>query len=145
LGNDVIKAHWENPEKNKPNYLIRDDYWKSRNIEKIPYRRGALFAFWLDNQILKKSGYTKLLDDLMQDLLKRCTTGDQQFSDELFLSLAQQYPNRDITYFFQKHVISGVDFEFTNEDLIGGFKIDKSASVPKLTADQDLTGKYIKL
>ncbi|MDY3316654.1 hypothetical protein PG630_04945 [Riemerella anatipestifer] len=42
---EVIKAHWENPERNKPNYVIKDDFWKSENVEKIPYRRGAILLF----------------------------------------------------------------------------------------------------
>src|SRR5690606_31285116 len=68
---DIFRAHWENPMRNEPNYRIKDDFWKSRNIEKIPYRRGALFAFWLDNQIQLKSNGTRSLDDLMRDLLAK--------------------------------------------------------------------------
>lgn len=140
---DVIKAHWKNPERNKPNYVIKDDFWKSRNIEKIPYRRGAIFAFWLDNQILKKSNYTKSLDDLMRDILKTCTIENRKFTDELFLENAQRYLGKDITYFFQKHIINGLDFEIKNEDLIIGFKIEYTESIPKIVCDNEISNNYI--
>ncbi len=69
---EVIKSHWKNPERNIPNYRIKDDFWKSRNVEKVPYRRGAIFAFWLDNQIMLKTQYKRSLDDLMREVLKTC-------------------------------------------------------------------------
>lgn len=140
---DVIKAHWENPERNKPNYIIKDDFWKNINVEKLPYRRGAIFAFWLDNQILKKSNCTKSLDDLMRDILKICTTENRKFTDELFLETAQKYLDKDITYFFQKHIINGLDLELKNEDLIDEFKIEYIKNIPKIIAEKDIRNKYI--
>jgi predicted metalloprotease with PDZ domain len=140
---DVLKAHWENPERNKPNYIIQDEYWTNRNIEKIPYLRGAIFAFWLDNQILKENNYTKSLDDLMRDVLKTCTTENRKFSDELFLEIVQNYLNKDVTYFFQKHIINGVDFEIENEDLIDEFKIEYIDKGPKIIVEKEITNKYI--
>ncbi|WP_298223671.1 M1 family aminopeptidase [Flavobacterium sp.] len=140
---DVIKAHWENPERNKPNYVIKEDFWKNRNIEKIPYRRGAIFAFWLDNQILKKSNYTKSLDDLMRDLLKICTTENRKFTDELFLEMAQKYLGKDLSYFFQKHIISGLDFELRDVDLIDGFRVEFVENIPRIVGDDEVVRKYI--
>ncbi|MDO5616283.1 MAG: M1 family aminopeptidase [Cruoricaptor ignavus] len=140
---DVIKAHWQNPKRNEPNYVIKDDFWNSQDIEKIPYRRGAIFAFWLDNQILKKSNYTKSLDDLMRDILKTCTTENTKFTDELFLEIAQKYLDKDITYFFQKHIINGLDIELKNEDLIDLFKIEYIENIPQILIEKEMKDKYI--
>lgn len=140
---DVFTAHYKNPERLKPNYILRDEFWKSRNIEKIPYRRGAIFALWLDNQILKKSNYTKSLDDLMRELLLVCQKENKLFTDELFLETAQKYTGKDITYFFQKHVISGVDIEFKNADFVEDFKVEYQDAVPKLIVEKDKAEKYI--
>ncbi len=140
---DVIKAHWTNPEKNKPNYIVKEDFWNSRNIEKIPYRRGAIFAFWLDNQILKQSDFKKSLDDLMRDILRICTTEDKKFTDELFLSVAEKYLDKDISYFFQKHILNGLDIELKNEDLIDDFKVEFSKKIPKITSEKENPSKYI--
>jgi len=140
---DVLSAHWKNPEKNQPNYILRDDFWKSRNIEKIPYRRGAIFAFWIDNQIMKKSNYTKSLDHLMRELLTICVTGNKKFTDELFLEIAQKYVKQDIAYFFQKHIICGTDIEFKPEDLIDEFKIEYEEKIPQIVVDKELPNKYL--
>lgn len=140
---DVIKAHWQNPEKNKANYCIKDDFWKNRNIEKIPYRRGAIFAFWLDNQILKKSKFTKSLDNLMRDILEICIKENRKFNDELFLEIAQKYLDRDITYFFQKHIINGLDIEIKNEELIDDFKIELKEKIPIIVCVNEKMSNFI--
>lgn len=141
---DVIKKHWENPEKNQPNYVIKDRFWQSRHIEKIPYRRGAIFAFWLDNQMIKQSKGAKSLDDLMRELLVTCETRNEPFSDELFLDLVQKYLNEDLSYFFQKHLINGVDFEFQDGSLIDGFSMDHSGKVPVLVAEPKVWPAYLQ-
>lgn len=140
---EVIKAHWQNPERNLPNYRIKENFWKDYNFQKVPYHRGAIFAFWLDNQILKKSNYTKSLDDVMREILRVCTTENKKFSDELFLNIAQKYLDKDITSFFQKHIINGVDFEFKQEDFIEEFKIVYVEKLPTIVSDEDLIDKYI--
>jgi len=143
FNNDVLAAHFKNPDRNKPNYLIKDDFWKSRTIEKIPYRRGAIFALWLDNQILRKSNYTKSLDDLMRDILEVCSKQQKKFSDELFLEIAQRYLDRDLNYFFQKHVINGVDFEFKDGDFIEGLGVVIDQGIPQLTANQFSINRFV--
>ena len=51
--------------------------------------------------------------------------------------------NKDVTYFFQKHIINGVDFEIENEDLIDEFKIEYIDKVPKIIVEKEITNKYI--
>jgi hypothetical protein len=50
------------------------------------------------------------------------------------LAQAQQYLNEDIAYFFQKHVISGVDFDFKTQDLIKGFEVEYQDKMMILSA-----------
>ncbi|VEH21159.1 Predicted protease with the C-terminal PDZ domain [Chryseobacterium nakagawai] len=140
---EIIKSHWKNPEKNIPNYKIKDDFWKSRNIEKVPYRRGAIFAFWLDNQIMLKTNYQKSLDDLMRELLKTCTEKSVKFTDELFLDLVQKYLEQDISYFFQKHIIGGEDIDLKKEKWIDGFSFPTTDTIPQLEVDKSKNIKYM--
>lgn len=144
FGEQVIWAHWQNPERNRPNYVVRDQFWTSRNVSKVPYRRGAIFAFWLDNRILKKSGYTRSLDDLMRKLLKTCVEDEKQFSDELFLNLASEYLGEDISYEFQKYVLTGEDIPFAAEDLIDGFSVQYEEGVPWISATPEGIALYLK-
>lgn len=140
---EVIKSHWKNPQRNIPNYKIKDEFWKSRNVEKVPYRRGSIFAFWLDNQIMIKSGHKKSLDDLMQELLKTCTEKKVKFTDELFLDLVQKYLDKDLSYFFQKHILSGEDIDLANEKWIDGFEFKTTDGIPQLQTDKNIEVNYI--
>lgn len=144
FGEQVIWAHWQNPERNRPNYVIRDQFWTNRHVSKIPYRRGAIFAFWLDNRMLKKSAYTRSLDDLMRELLRVCTTENKKFSDELFLDLAAEYLGGDIQYEFQKYIINGEDIPFAAEDLVEGFSVQYEDGVPWISATEAGIEKYRK-
>lgn len=139
---NFLKAYWENPEKNQPNYVIKDEFWKE-NIGTLPYKRGAIFAFWLDNQIMKKTNHTKSLDDVMRKILALCGDGKTKFTDEMLLETVSEYLNEDISYFFQKHIIIGKDFEFKQEDFINGFRLDHENQIPKLILDDIKLLKYI--
>ena len=143
---EVIKAHFKNPQRNKPNYVVKDNFWKGRDYEKIPYRRGAIFALWLDNQILKVSGYTQSLDDAMKDILKECTQEHKTFTNEMLLRVARRYLQRDIAYFFEKYVISGVDYDFKTEDLIDGFAVDyREDGMMLLSASSSARNRYLNI
>ncbi|UKB81986.1 peptidase [Chryseobacterium sp. MEBOG06] len=142
FNSEVIKNYWNNPQRNMPNYRIKDDFWKSGDVEKIPYRRGAIFAFWLDNQIMLKTHSKKSLDDLMRELLKVCTEKNVKFTDELFLDLAQKYLSMDISYFFQKHIISGENIDLLKEKWIDGFEFKMMDGIPQLEIDECKNIKY---
>lgn len=137
FNNDVISDHYENPKRNEPNYIVVDDFWLSRDVEKIPYRRGAIFAFWLDNKIMKATSYTKSLDDLMRILLQKSKTENKQLTDEWFLEEAQKFINmEDISYEFQKYIIIGEDLTLSSDDLIDCFRIEIIENVPQLVLQE---------
>lgn len=142
---DVLKAHQNNPEKNQPNYVIQDRLWENQNFDKLPYRRGAIFAFYLDNQIMKHSNYKFSLDDVMREILIECETQKKKFTDELFLNIIEKYVGKDISYLFQKHIIVGIDFEFTNDDFITEFNINYIDSIPVLSLGKSNSTRYINL
>ncbi|WP_216818544.1 hypothetical protein [Solirubrum puertoriconensis] len=128
----IIKSLYNNPERNQPNYVLKENFWKSRSFETLAYRRGAVFAFWLDNQILKKSNYTRSLDNLMRDMLQACRQPGQKFTDERFLAMVQDYLHQDISAFFQKHILVGADLPLSSADLLEGFEVETVQGVPTL-------------
>jgi predicted metalloprotease with PDZ domain len=140
---EVWKAHYLNPERNQPNYIIKDAFWENRNIEKIPYRRGALFAFWLDQQLLIQSNGQFSLDDLMRELLSECEVNHTEVTDDLFLSYAERHLDRKIAYFFQKHVIAGVDINWDEFPLQQGIQVTKDTNgIPQLTITGNTTDVF---
>ncbi|MFC2187379.1 hypothetical protein ACFCT7_08675 [Fulvivirgaceae bacterium LMO-SS25] len=143
FNNEIMAVHWNNSKRNIPNYEIAEGFWKSRDISNVPYKRGAIFAFWLDNQILIKSNGTKSLDDLMNDLLEKCIKENVKFSDELLIDLATNYLDINIFPFFQKHIINGEDVDLLNEKWIEGFEFSLIDSIPQLKLTNTESINYI--
>lgn len=79
----------------------------------------------------------------MRDILDACSQQQRKFTDELFLEIAQRYLDRDLNYFFQKHVINGVDFEFKDGDFVEGLGVVIDQGIPQLTAKQFSIDRFI--
>ncbi|MDT7833527.1 M1 family aminopeptidase [Flavobacteriaceae bacterium S356] len=115
--NKRIKALYISPVKEAPNSEINyNNFWTSRDYEKLPYRRGTIFAFYLDNKIRKASNGAKSLDDLMLAIKEDAVSNKQKLSHPYFLSKANEYLTEDLSLFFNKHIVQGKLF-----DLIGMF------------------------
>ncbi len=133
----VFWNYYKSPVYKMPNYVIKDHYWENNQIQKLPYIRGAIFAFILDNQILLNSNYNKSLDDLLKELLHKCSSENIKFTDELFLELVEKYTQKDFTYLFQKNIIVGNEIEFSNLNFINGINVDIVDSVPVIKTNLD--------
>lgn len=106
--NVFIKALYTSPVKEAPNSEINyDNFWKSRDYGKLPYRRGALFAFYLDNKIKSDSKGEKSLDDLILAIKDDAINTSQKITHSYFLAKANQFLNEDLTPFFKKHIEDG--------------------------------------
>lgn len=110
--NELIKTLYVSPVREAPNSEINyDNFWTSRDYEKLPYRRGAIFAFYLDNKIRKESNGSKSLDDLMLAIKEDAINNKQKLNHNYFLTKANEYLNEDLTPFFNKHMIQGELFD----------------------------------
>jgi hypothetical protein len=81
----------------------------------------------------------------MKELLQICETEHKKFDDELFLDLVQQYLQKDISYFFQKHILDGQDILFEKSDLIEGFTFEVENNLPKLNANKNVEKIYLSI
>nr|WP_299339736.1 hypothetical protein [Allomuricauda sp.] len=139
---EVIIPHYNDPVKNLPNaQLTFQEYWGNYSrYQKLPYRRGLLYAFLIDNQIKKESNYTKSLDNLMHDLfalsLKHKT---ERLNSSLFLDILSKYLSHpNVKSQFEKYINRGELIDFRNQipdglsidyrDQIQIFKIDAANS-----------------
>lgn len=110
--NSLIKKLYTSPVKEAPNSEINyKNFWSSREYEKLPYRRGAIFAFYLDNRIRKDSRNTKSLDDLMLAIKEDAINHQQKIDHTYFLKKANQYVEKDLTPFFNAHIVEGKLFD----------------------------------
>lgn len=136
--NDFISLLHASPVKEAPNTDINyDNFWKDYNYEKLPYRRGALFAFYLDLKIQKEYNGEKSLDDVMRAIKADALDG-QKLNHEYFISKVNLFLKEDLTPIFNRHIEDGklidlkalfseFDLDHSNTALVydRGFSYDK--------------------
>ena len=106
--NENIRLLEASSVKSAPNSEINyDNFWKSQEYGKLPYRRGMLFACYLDLQLQNASGGNLSLDDLMRDLLQASRDEGKKLSHAHFLKTANTYLPEDLTPFFNRHIVNG--------------------------------------
>lgn len=128
--NEFIKALYLSPVKEAPNSEINyDNFWSSREYSKLPYRRGALFAFYLDNKIQKETNGEKSLDDLMLDIKEDAIQKDQKLTHKYFISKVNEYVKEDITPFFDKHIEKGNLYDLSSALEEFGFEFSPTSKV----------------
>lgn len=133
--NKAIKALYTSKVANAPNSEINyENFWADPAYGKLPYRRGAIFAFYLDNMIKKDSNGKYCLDDLMRDFLAH---SDKRISHPFFVEMANNYVTEDIEPFFNKHIQDGALFDLRK--LFSDFGLDyhEQAEVFEIGFDWD--------
>lgn len=106
--NSNIQALYKSEVKEAPNSEINyNNFWSSFEYSKLPYRRGAIFAFYLDYKIRKDSKGEKSLDDLMLAIKDDAINKNQRLNHEYFIAKANEFLKDDIRPFFDKHIING--------------------------------------
>lgn len=105
--NEAIRLLEASPVRDVPNSEINyENFWTNAEYSKLPYRRGMLFAFYLDLQIQAVNAGKRSLDHVMRDLLQAAGQG-QSLTHELFISTVNAYLPEDITPFFNQHIVEG--------------------------------------
>ena len=107
LNEEVIEPHYNSPYKNKPNGEINaQNFWSDKEWEKLPYRRGLLYALYLDTKIKQSEG-DRSLDDLMLDVLNYTTTRKLKFNLNVFLEVLHNYKMSDYEQEFELFIEQG--------------------------------------
>lgn len=84
VNEEVIQPHYSAPNKDRPNIDITGErFWSDRMWEKLPYRRGWLYAFYLDAQI-KMEHSDKSLDDVMHKIMEITQKEKIPFNEDVF-------------------------------------------------------------
>ena len=105
--NSVIKSLYGSPVADKPNSEINyENFWSDSYYEKLPYHRGALFAFILDLKIQQESDNKYSLDDVMRKILED-SKQDLLLNDELFINAVNKFTKADYRPFFNMHINEG--------------------------------------
>ena len=145
LNKDVIIPHYKDPVNTVPNSkLTFNEYWSNyAKYMKLPYRRGLLYAFLLDNQIKKQSNYAQSLDNLMIDLFQLSLKDEAlRLNQKIFTQNLVKYLNHSkVKTDFERYILEGNLIDFQNE-LPDGLSIESKNNIPLLKLDSE---NYIEI
>ena len=138
LNNEVIIPHYQDSVNTIPNSeLTFEKYWNNyAKYMKLPYRRGLLYAFHLDNQIKTQSNYSQSLDNLMIDLFQLSLNNESlRLNQEVFIQNLLKYLNNPpVKSDFERYIIEGNLIDFQDE-LPDGLSIEYQNNIPLLKLD----------
>jgi predicted metalloprotease with PDZ domain len=144
--NETIRNLYSSPVLTAPNAEINyDNFWVNQDYGKLPYYRGCVYAFLLDNWIYDKTSGDKKLDDLMREILEAARSEGQKFSHSLWLSELESYLGEEADRVFEEHIVAGVPFEL--ETLLQNFGYDftPNSQIFDLGFQFSSDGKSVKL
>jgi len=133
--NTVLESHYTARIKSLPNDSIWPNYWKMGDYNKLPYRRGSIFAFFLDNQIRKLSNGGKNIRDLMLSIKNFCINKGvgYQLSINDFSQLASEFiPADTVKAEIDRYIVKGEPIIFSGEMLVDAFSVSMKDDVPIL-------------
>nr|WP_321233733.1 hypothetical protein [uncultured Psychroserpens sp.] len=107
--NSYIKSLYTSPVREMPNSEMNyDNFWSGKEgIRKLPYRRGAILAFYLDQKIKQDSHGEFSLDNVLLDFKNDAITNDQKIKHPYFISTVNKYLKNDLKPFFDTHIEKG--------------------------------------
>lgn len=132
--NSIIQKLYKSPIKNTPNDKIFDNFWKLGDYSKLPYWRGCIYAFYLDNQISIQSNNRFCIRNLELDLQDLVRNRDhKEFSNEEFVQAVAKYlPDMNQKELFNDYIVQGISIPFNTFLNPSIFKATAIDGIPKL-------------
>jgi predicted metalloprotease with PDZ domain len=138
--NEAFQKLYASAVRNTPNDSVFANYWKMGDYNRLPYWRGSIFAFWLDNAIRLRSGNAHQLRDALLELLplRNSADGGMHVTREDFISVVSHYlPEQDIRTAFDRFIMKGETIPFTPEMLLPVFTIGVEGGIPIVSIVDD--------
>ncbi|MGS2762973.1 hypothetical protein [Sinomicrobium sp. M5D2P9] len=148
LNEESLKPHYESEVKGAHNDSIAANYWTDYgNYGKLPYRRGLIYAFFLDNQIRLASDGKFTLRNMLLDLyaIRKAKKNDGILTVYDFIDVGAAYVDKkELEGQVARHMVEGHPIDFNNVKLIDEFVVEINDSIPKvnLTEGAELTTIY---
>ncbi len=133
--NDVFQAHYSSSIRNIPNDSVFKNYWKMGDYNKLPYRRGCIFAFYLDNQVRLVTGGKKTIRNLLLSLaaFREKKPSKYEITVADFIEQASAFlPQSQVESVIEEYIIKGNPISFSNEMLIPEFRISTENEIPRI-------------
>lgn len=137
MNEENFKPHYESEINGVHNDSIAANYWTDyANYGVLPYRRGMIYAFYLDNQIRLASNGEFTLRNMLLDLhaLRKTKKNGELLTVDDFVDVGATYLDKEeLTGQIDRHMIAGQPIDFNNVKLVGEFNIQINNNIPKLS------------
>jgi predicted metalloprotease with PDZ domain len=98
-----------NPRRHVPNSTVQSEFWKDQDTGKVPYRRGDLVAVALDEEIRRRSGGSRSLDDVIRELVNAARSGEAMPTTEALLSRFERETDAGFMEPLRRSIFEGSD------------------------------------
>jgi predicted metalloprotease with PDZ domain len=125
FNNNMVQPHYMSPYVSMPNDSINyRTFWKGdKDWEKLPYHRGCLYAFYLDNQLRKATKGRTNLDQVMLEILHAMVNDPSKKLDHVFFkSILKKYLGKKGVKDFERYIEQGVPIRFDTLPLPEGLE-----------------------
>lgn len=122
--NTILETYYTSPMRYEKNERLINEYKSDRDLTRLPYQRGQIFAHNLNFTILKNSSWKKSLDDMMRDLLSRCINESLIISNGSLSALIRFYAGDQILSEMMRTLNSGSVLRVIPEALGPCFRMD---------------------
>lgn len=110
--------------------LTYETFWSGQEgVQKLPYRRGALLAFYLDNKIQEDTNGKQSLDDVLLKFKEDAIANGQKITHTYFIETVNQYVKEDIKPFFDTHIEQGTLYDLEGIFTHFGYEYHPTAEV----------------
>jgi len=119
----VLAWHYADAVNESPNTAIKEKFWTDNTIQKLPYNRGHIFAFYVDVIIKKETAGKKDLKTVMLEVLRQCLSEQKKLNQQLFIDAVKTISGADITVVLNQFITEGkfISLDEWNKILPDGF------------------------
>jgi hypothetical protein len=132
--NKILRQFYTSPIRNTPNNKIFENFWKLGDYQRIPYWRGCVYAFYLDNQLRKTTGRQTGIREIGLALKKLVhNRPDYEFTNEEFIQVLSVYlPEQTVQQEFVDFITEGKSIQLSENNLLPEFQIRMAGETPVL-------------
>lgn len=123
-----FKALWQSPNAQQPNSWIADHFWDQPEARLLPYQRGFVMAFYLNQLIEQHSRGKRHLSDAMQKILAWYRTDNRTLiaNHTMLLKILSTETGTNVELLYKKHILNGQLIPISNLNAPKGFLLKNS-------------------
>ncbi|KUJ61433.1 hypothetical protein AR687_13440 [Flavobacteriaceae bacterium CRH] len=145
MNDENLKPHYSSPIRTISGDSIEANFFKNSLYEKIPYQRGLIYAFYLDNQIrLASKGKKNIRDFLLALYIQNKKDKKKQITIDDFTKAIEPFlPSGRVAEEIKNNMLKGDLIDFNKVKLIDAFRITYSNDIPVLSLKENVDLKKI--